>query len=197
MLSYLGLYSALIASIWIAVGVYIAGRCYPNYSHAKQFCSELGAVGSPTEKLSPIINNYPLGLLFCLFGWYVLQLENAPLLIALVGWLTISHGVATWFAGYFPMDGDPQTKTPTLSCRIHSWAGLVMLMSLLIAPILVAVSSYTSISFRLFSILCVCITCYFLVLLTQAFKQKGSVGTYQRLSYGVQLLWLSAFSLVL
>ncbi|MFU2510695.1 DUF998 domain-containing protein [Pseudoalteromonas sp. ASV78] len=197
MLSYLGLYSALIASIWIVVGVYIAGRCYPNYSHTKQFCSELGAAGSPTEKLSPIINNYPLGLLFCLFGWYVLQLENAPLLIALVGWLTISHGVATWFAGYFPMDGDPQTKTPTLSCRIHSWAGLVMLMSLLIAPILVAVSSYTSISFRLFSILCVCITCYFLVLLTQAFKQKGSVGTYQRLSYGVQLLWLSAFSLVL
>lgn len=142
MLSYLGLYSALIASIWIAVGVYIAGKCYPNYSHAKQFCSELGAAGSPTEKLSPIINNYPLGLLFCLFGWYVLQLENAPLLIALVGWLTISHGVATWFAGYFPMDGDPQTKTPTLSCRIHSWAGLVMLLCLFFAAIFVAMSDY-------------------------------------------------------
>ena len=197
MLSYFGLYGAFIASVWIVVGVYTAGKLYPGYSHTKQFCSELGAAGSPTEKLSPIINNYPLGLLFCLFGWYVLQLENAPLLIALVGWLTISHGVATWFAGYFPMDGDPQTKTPTLSCRIHSWAGLVMLMSLLIAPILVAVSSYTSISFRLFSILCVCITCCFLVLLKQAFKQKGSAGTYQRLSYGVQLLWLSAFSLVL
>lgn len=197
MLSYLGLYSALIASIWIVVGVYTAGKLYPGYSHARQFCSELGAAGSPTEKLSPIINNYPLGLLFCLFGWYVLQLENVPVLIAVVGWLVISHGVATWFAGYFPMDADPQTKTPTLSCQIHSWAGLVMLMSLLIAPILVAVSSYTSVSFRLFSVLCVGITCYFLVLLAQAFKQKGNAGTYQRLSYGAQLLWLSVFSLVI
>ena len=197
MLSYLGLYSALIASIWIVVGVYTAGKLYPGYSHARQFCSELGAAGSPTEKLSPIINNYPLGLLFCLFGWYVLQLENVPLLIAVVGWLVISHGVATWFAGYFPMDADPQTKTPTLSCQIHSWAGLVMLMSLLIAPILVAVSSYTSVSFRLFSVLCVGITCYFLALLVQAFKQKGNAGTYQRLSYGAQLLWLSVFSLVI
>lgn len=197
MLEIISLYSALSASIWIVAGVYIAGRCYPNYSHAKQFCSELGAAGSPTEKLSPLINNYPLGLLFCLFGWYVVQLENTAILIMLVGWLVMIHGVGTWIAGYFPMDADPNTKNPTLSCQIHSWAGLVMLLSLLIAPIFVAVSSYTSISFRLFSILCVCITCYFLVLLTQAFKQKGSVGTYQRLAYGVQLLWLSAFSLVL
>ncbi|MBE0377081.1 hypothetical protein PPRY_a4382 [Pseudoalteromonas prydzensis ACAM 620] len=95
------------------------------------------------------------------------------------------------------MDGDPQTKTPTLSCRIHSWAGLVMLMSLLIAPILVAVSSYTSISFRLFSILCVCITGYLVILLASAFKQQANAGLYQRLAYGVQLLWLSVFSLVI
>ncbi|MFT6789341.1 MAG: hypothetical protein ACJAVX_002714 [Pseudoalteromonas rhizosphaerae] len=155
MLEIISLYSALSASIWIVAGVYIAGRCYPNYSHAKQFCSELGAAGSPTEKLSPLINNYPLGLLFCLFGWYVVQLENTAILIMLVGWLVMIHGVGTWIAGYFLMDADPNTKNPTLSCQIHSWAGLVMLLSLLIAPIFVAVSSYTSISFRLFSILCV------------------------------------------
>ena len=63
--------SGLIAMVWLIIGVYIASRFYPNYDHAKQFCSELGASGSPTEKLSPRINNYPLGLLFCLFGGYM------------------------------------------------------------------------------------------------------------------------------
>ena len=197
MLNFIGLYSALIANIWIVLGVYTAGKLYPGYSHTKQFCSELGAAGSPTEKLSPIINNYPLGLLFCLFGWYVLQLENTPVLITLVGFLVIIHGVGTWVAGYYPMDADPQTKTPTLSCQIHSWAGLVMLLSLLIAPVLVAASSYASISFRLFSILCVGITGYLVILLASAFKQQANAGLYQRLAYGVQLLWLSAFSLVI
>ena len=197
MLSYFGLYCAFIASVWIVVGVYTAGKLYPGYSHTKQFCSELGAAGSPTEKLSPIINNYPLGLLFCLFGWYVLQLDNTPVLITLVGFLVIIHGVSTWVAGYYPMDAEPQTKTPTLSCQIHSWAGLVMLLSLLIAPVLVAASSYASISFRLFSILCVGIIGYLVLLLASAFKQQANAGLYQRLAYSVQLLWLSAFSLVI
>ena len=74
-------YAALIASIWIVFGVYITAQFYQNYSHAKQFCSELGAKNAPTEKLSPRINNYPLGLLLCLFGWHVITLDEAPVLI--------------------------------------------------------------------------------------------------------------------
>ena len=57
----IAIYSGLIATIWITIGVYATSRYYDGYSHAKQFCSELGATGSPTEKLSPFINNYPLG----------------------------------------------------------------------------------------------------------------------------------------
>jgi hypothetical protein len=60
----IAIYSGLIATVWIFIGVYIAGRFYAGYNHAQQFCSELGATGSPTEKLSPLINNYPLGFCF-------------------------------------------------------------------------------------------------------------------------------------
>lgn len=46
--------SGVIATIWITFGVYIAAKFYPNYNHANQFCSELGAAGSPTEKIIPL-----------------------------------------------------------------------------------------------------------------------------------------------
>ena len=196
----IAVYSGLIATIWIVVGVYIAGKFYAGYDHAKQFCSELGASGSPTEKLSPLINNYPLGFLFCFFGWYLAQMSGVSVLVTISGWLVILHGVGTWVAGYFPMDADPYTKAPTFSCKVHSWAGFIMLLSLLVAPILIAVSpasDFISFTFRLFSVAAVIAATYYLFVMAKAIKNQGNAGTYQRISYGVQLIWLSVFSLVL
>ncbi|KAF7773880.1 hypothetical protein PCIT_a0218 [Pseudoalteromonas citrea] len=192
--------SGLIAMVWLIMGVYIAGRIYPNYDHAKQFCSELGAAGSPTEKLSPMINNYPLGLLFCLFGGYIISLEWSSYLVNLSGLCIVIHGIGTWVAGYFPMDADPYTTTPTRECEIHSWAGFIMLLALLVAPILISVSptgEVISVAFRLFSFVSAVLACVFLFMLARGFKQKRSAGLYQRVSYGIQLLWLSVFSVLL
>ncbi|MFC3034242.1 DUF998 domain-containing protein [Pseudoalteromonas fenneropenaei] len=193
-------YAGLIASIWIFVGVYVAGRFYQGYSHSKQFCSELGAAGSPTEKISPFINNYPLGVWFCLFGWYVTQLQGVPMLLTASGWLVICHGIGTWFAGYFPMDLDPYTKHPTTACKIHSIAGMIILLSLIVAPILIVISPPNDLipwSFRIFSVVNVVAACYFLSLMVKAIKAQSNPGLYQRISYGIQLSWLSVFSLLL
>lgn len=200
MLENIAVYSGLIATIWIFIGVYVAGRFYDGYDHAKQFCSELGAAGSPTEKLSPLINNYPLGFLFCFFGWYLAQLSNVSNLVNIAGWLVIVHGIGTWVAGYFPMDADPFTKNPTFKCKVHSWAGFMMLLSLTVAPILIAISPTTdtiSQSFRIFSLCSVIGAIYYLVAMVKAVKNQTNPGIHQRLSYGFQLIWLSVFSLVL
>ena len=196
----IAIYSGLIATLWIFIGVYVASRFYEGYSHSKQFCSELGATGSPTEKLSPLINNYPLGFLFCFFGWYLAQLANVSILVNIAGWLVIVHGIGTWVAGYFPMDADPFTKHPTFSCKVHSWAGFIMLLSLVVAPILIAISPTTeviSLYFRVFSIVSVIATVYYLFAMAKAIKLQSKPGTYQRISYGIQLSWLSVFSIVL
>ena len=196
----IAIYSGLIATLWIFIGVYVASRFYEGYSHSKQFCSELGATGSPTEKLSPLINNYPLGFLFCFFGWYLAQLANVSILVNIVGWLVIVHGIGTWVAGYFPMDADPFTKHPTFSCKVHSWAGFIMLLSLVVAPILIAISPTTeviSLYFRVFSIVSVIATVYYLFAMAKAIKLQSKLGTYQRISYGIQLSWLSVFSIAL
>ena len=200
MFATIAIYSGLIATLWIFIGVYVASRFYEGYSHSKQFCSELGATGSPTEKLSPLINNYPLGFLFCFFGWYLAQLANVSILVNIAGWLVIVHGIGTWVAGYFPMDADPFTKHPTFSCKVHSWAGFIMLLSLVVAPILIAISPTTeviSLYFRVFSIVSVIATVYYLFAMAKAIKLQSKPGTYQRISYGIQLSWLSVFSIVL
>ncbi|WP_409425712.1 MULTISPECIES: DUF998 domain-containing protein [unclassified Pseudoalteromonas] len=196
----IAIYSGLIATFWIFIGVYVASRFYEGYSHSKQFCSELGATGSPTEKLSPLINNYPLGFLFCFFGWYLAQLANVSILVNIAGWLVIVHGIGTWVAGYFPMDADPFTKHPTFSCKAHSWAGFIMLLSLVVAPILIATGPTTeviSLYFRVFSTVSVIATVYYLFAMAKAVKLQSNPGTYQRISYGIQLSWLSVFSIVL
>ncbi len=193
-------YCGLIASIWIVFGVYLAGVFYNGYDHSKQFCSELGATGSPTEKLSPLINNYPLGFLFCFFGWYLVQLSNVSTLVNIAGWLVIVHGIGTWIAGYFSMDADPFTKNPTFSCKVHSWAGFIMLLSLLIAPILVVISPTSKmipLYFRVFSGACVVASIYYLFTMAKAVKNQSIPGFHQRISYGFQLIWLSTFSLIL
>ncbi|WP_461535309.1 DUF998 domain-containing protein [Spongorhabdus nitratireducens] len=192
--------SGLIATVWITAGVILAARFYPGYDHSRQFCSELGAAGSPTEKLSPAINNYPLGFLFCLFGWHLIQLSEAGTAIAIAGLLIIIHGIGTWVAGFFPMDKDPYTKTPSFNCKVHSWAGFIMLLSLLVAPLFVAFSPEIAdipLWFRVCSVATVVLATYYLVKMARAVKTQGQVGTWQRISYWIKLIWLSGLSLML
>jgi hypothetical membrane protein len=193
-------YCGLIASIWIVFGVFLAAKFYPNYNHNKQFCSELGAKGSPTERLSPIINNYPLGILFCFFCFAVIQMKDSSIVSVITGSLIIIHGIGTWVAGYFPMDANAYTKSPSFNCKVHSWAGFIMLLALLIAQLLMVFSpinqSITT-PFKIFSIASILATVYFIYKMAKTIKNKTNPALYQRLSYGAQLVWLSGLSLVL
>lgn len=193
-------FSGLLASIWIVLGVYIAAKFYPQYDHKQQFCSELGAKGSPTEKLSPVINNYPLGFLFCLFGYSVLQAPQGMFITDICGWLIIAHGVGTWLAGYFPMDLDPYIDKPSWHGKIHGLAGGIMLLSLIIAPLLMLfhpVTDHIGMAFKAFTGVTLVASIYFIFTLIKAYDKKLNTGLHQRLSYGAQLVWLSGFSWVL
>jgi hypothetical membrane protein len=188
-------YAGLIASVWLVAGIYLAARFYPGYSHSRQFCSELGASGSPTQRLSPAINNYPLGLLFCLYGWYLIQLPEAPDSTLWIGIMVVLHGLGTWVCGWFPMDQDPYTEQPTTACNIHSYSGLVMLISLIIAPAIAMFESSYAPALRVLSGLSIGLCIFFSYRLALAFKQRSNPGLHQRLSYGSQIAWLLVFSL--
>ena len=188
-------FTGIIACVWIVLGVYIASRFYPNYSHTKQFCSELGAFGSPTQKLSPAINNYPLGALFVLFGYDLIVSYQFHLPTVAIGALVIIHGIGTWICGFFPMDADAYTKSPSPSCKIHMWSGLIMLVSFIIAPLIVVCSNFYPAPLRFMSGLCIFGCFYFSYKLAKALKRNTVPGLHQRLSYGFQILWLFIYSL--
>jgi len=199
MISYL-VYGGILASFWIVAGVLFAAKRYPNYDHNKQFLSELGAKNSPTERFSPRINNYPLGTLFCMSGFGVMLLPDNNIWLVFAGAMIVVHGIGTWLAGYFPMDSDAYTTAPSREGKIHYLAGTVMMISLLCAPITVIFSPTSekiTLIFQVFSGLLLFFTCFFTYKLAKAYERKLNPGLYQRISYGFQLVWLSAFSFIL
>lgn len=183
-------YSGVIAALWIFVSVIVTAKNYKGYSHSKQFLSELGSRNSSVEKISPLVNHYPLGLLFVLFGGHLIYVGNLTILFY-VGWLIILHGIGTWIAGYFPMDADPYVKSPSLSYKIHTLAGSIMSLSLLIAPLLCLLNNVFPKMFTLFTLTCLLVSMAFMLALVNAMNKKTNPGTYQRLSYGAQLIWLA------
>ncbi|MGH1470370.1 MAG: DUF998 domain-containing protein [Cellvibrionaceae bacterium] len=134
--------------------------------------------------------------MFIVFGVYVLSVSEKIIPNSMVGMMIILHGLGTWVAGYFPMDKDPYTNSPSFRCKIHFWAGLAMLLSLLIAPALICTSSIYPTWFRIFSVVCILGNIIFTLILLKAYKAKSKIGFHQRLSYGFQILWILVFSFV-
>ncbi len=183
-----------VASVWIIVGVKAAASRYPGYNHRTQFLSELGATGSPTQKFSPLVNNFPLAFIFMVFGWFLFSRFPESLSVKVMGGSVIAHGLATLIAGIWSMDADPYTQTPSLSGKIHGAAGVVMFISLVIAPAASLCSPLFGWDFKIFTAVCIALSLATSILLAKAFTARGAVGLYQRLSYGAQLLWLSCLS---
>lgn len=184
-----------VSCLYLAIGVFVAAKFYPGYSHQQQFMSELAAIGSPTEKLSPRLNNYPLALMFCLFGLSLFMLDRAATSDYIAGLSIIVHGVATAVAGFYSMDKDPYISTPSRSGKIHGIAGLLVMLTLYIAPIALLFSAVFGVWFHIFSGFCLLISVWSLWKTAKAFKARNNAGLYQRLSYGAQLVWLAGLSI--
>src|SRR5690554_6280369 len=115
----------MIIPVWLFLGVLIAGAMNPGYSHINQAMSELGAEGSATHIISPLINNFPLGILFIAFGLCLIsELKNSKLAI-FSGLMIVLHGIGSIFAGYFSCDAGCQPASPSTSQIMHNLSGPV------------------------------------------------------------------------
>lgn len=199
MLKY-GYLAGLITPIWLATGVAIVGGLYPGYSHLNQAMSELGAQGAPTHELSPLINNYPLGVLFVLFGVAVFATFKGSKLARLSGVLIALHGVASLGTGYFSCDVGCGLEHPSDSQNLHNLSGMLMFLTLLIAGALWVYLATRVLDlkwFAWFSLACPLVALLVLPLMGQAVAAGEGFGLYQRINYGASILWVGVFAWVL
>jgi hypothetical membrane protein len=195
----LGYFAGLITPLWLALGVALAGSLYPGYSHVDQAMSLLGADGAPTRVISPLINNFPLGVLFLWFGTSVL-LSFRHLWARVSGLLIILHGLGSFGTGYFACDAGCAPANPSASQNLHNLAGLIMAFSLLLAGALwvwLGRSLLASPGFSWFSLLCTLAALGALPLMAGALESGHGFGLYQRINYGASLLWVAGLALVL
>lgn len=189
--------TGLIIPVWLFAGVTLTSLAYPGFSHIDQAMSQLGALGSPTHEVSPWVNNIPLGVLFLLFGVGVIRHFSRSGLAGLSGLLIIVHGLASFATGTFSCDPGCAPPQPSASQQIHNAAGLIMFLSLTVASGIWGIAGKTLLSspaFAWFSILCTVLAIVTVGLMVQALDAGHGFGLYQRLNYGISVIWVAALA---
>lgn len=191
--------SGLLIPAWLFIGVALTALAYPGYSHLDQAMSMLGAQGAPTHGFSAWVNNFPLGVLFVLFAVGVARRFRGSWVALLSAGFISLHGLASFGTGYFPCDAGCQPAVPSQAQMAHNLAGLVMFVSLTAAMLLwvfIGKRQLGSLGFALFSALCVVGSFLTIIMAGAALDEGHLFGFYQRLNYGVCVLWVAALAVM-
>jgi len=88
--------------IWVAAFLY-SGSLRPEYSHYRQYVSELAARGTPAQHFMQVTGFVIPGLLIAGFGYFLGKPARAWLVAVAASFLIVS-GIAKAAAGVFPLD---------------------------------------------------------------------------------------------
>jgi uncharacterized membrane protein len=157
--------------------------------------SELGARNRPTTRIHPYINNYPIGILFILFGLAILLSLTHETITLVTASMMICQGISHLITGLFPCDEDLGRTKPSATQHIHNLAGLIMLLTLIIPTVWWGISAASSIWFASFSWLCLSVFVIYFCLMVRNLKSGHNLGLYQRISYGALAFWVVVLSL--
>jgi len=102
----------------------VGGANFPNYSHASQFISELGAEGAPNGRIISLAGFLPAGVLIIAFAFFARRSlpRSGATTFGMVGLVLFALGYLV--AAFFPCEGDCRSTEPTLSQTIHNLFGL-------------------------------------------------------------------------
>ncbi|WP_296230146.1 DUF998 domain-containing protein [Pseudomonas sp. UBA4617] len=189
--------SGLLIPVWLFIGVFLTSLGYPGYSHVDQAMSQLGATGAPTHGYSAWVNNFPLGLLFALFALGLARRFAGSRLALFSAALILLHGLASLATGLFACDEGCAPAQPSISQHLHNAAGLVMFLSLTLASAvwcLLGRRLLLSPAFAGLCGLCVVLAITTVALMAKAVADGHGFGLYQRLNYGVSVIWVAALA---
>lgn len=125
----LALITGVLGALAVILLTVVGGANFPNYSHASQFISELGADGAPNARVINLAGFLPAGILiiaFAFFAWRSLP-RSAATTFGMAGLALFALGYLV--AAFFPCEGDCRPAEPTLAQAIHNLFGLAGYLS--------------------------------------------------------------------
>ncbi|KAF1072125.1 MAG: hypothetical protein GAK45_00303 [Pseudomonas citronellolis] len=185
--------------LWLFFGVLLTATGYPGYSHWDQAMSQLGAVGAPTHGYSPWVNNFPLALLFLSFAVGIARAYRHSRAALFSAALIALHGLGSLGTGSFSCDPGCAPAQPSFSQQMHNLSGLLMFLSLTLASALWVALARRLTGCRAFagySLACTLLALLTVGLMAHAASSGHDFGLYQRLNYGVSVLWVAGLAWV-
>ena len=185
--------------LWMAAVVYI-GSLRPEYSHYRQYISELAARGTPTQYPMQVAGFLLPGSMIAAFGLLV-GLSAHTRLAGAGAALIIVSGIARIAAGVFPLDPCCAPMAPSFSQRMHNAAGGIYLLAMVAAVLIWCVAAermfWTRAHwFRWYSLITLVAAITLPSWLIRFGTDPANVGLFQRASFGVLNLWVLVFAVV-
>jgi hypothetical membrane protein len=185
--------------LWVAALIYV-GSLRPEYSHYRQYVSELAARGTPTQHLMQVAGFLLPGLMIVAFGLLV-GLSAHTKLAGAAAALLIVGGIARIAAGVFPLDPCCTSMAPSFSQRMHDAVGGVYVLATVTAVLIwcaVAEGTFRTRAhwFRWYSLATFVAAITLPLWLIRFGTDPGNVGLFQRASFGVLNLWVLVFAVV-
>lgn len=127
----------VVAPIFLALSVFVAGSLHPNYSHLTQAISELGAKEAPFRTILNYFGLIPAGALTFVFSIAIFRYSKGNIPLYISAGLVSLIGLGRFLAGVFPCD--PGCAAVVSTCaRLHVIAGFSSLASGAVAPLVMA-----------------------------------------------------------
>lgn len=173
--------------LFIAVLILSAGL-RPNYSHATQFISELGARGTQHASIMNFAGFVPSGLLIAAFGVSLLHVLPRQRFSTVASAFISFFGLGLAVAGLYPCEPGCPQEEPTL----HDGVSIAAFLSGIMGSALLARTFHNSIAWRglsLYSAISSAAACACLIALASSLDSRVLTGLWQRLLVGTLFLW--------
>ena len=182
--------------------ILLLGFLDPEYSHLRDYISELGARDAPSAVLMNGIGTVLVGVLLCVFSLALYRGSEPGFLATAGAALLASSGLAFIVVGLFPCDPGCTPVASSATMRVHVLAGTVAMSAQTLAPIALGlriVSGTGDRRYAAFSLVCGAVAIIALIVLLLGQRESLAYpGLFQKLFQVAADAWvlLSAIHLL-
>lgn len=178
--------------------VIVCGALRPDYSHATQFISELGARGTSRAALMNFAGFVPTGLLLASFGVSLAFLLPRHTTSVLAAACITVFGLGITVAGIYSCDPGCPNQGASWEATLHDRVAAVTFLSGIAGSALLAYLFRGLTTWRslwLYSAISSAVAFGFLIASTASVESRWLTGLWQRLFIGTLYLWCMVVSL--